>query len=170
MKLIAIAVVAGNRVIGDGHDQPFKFRDDWARFKRVTMGHPLIMGRRTHDAVGLLPGRVSIVVTRHPELIDFPTGEDGRPRGYAVSSADEALAVASGLDEVVYVIGGGQVFEQFWPRLDELDLTEVPAAAEGDVLLPRIDPEVWEEVYRDPREQFDFVGYRRREGRHEDQP
>ncbi|MGB3955165.1 MAG: dihydrofolate reductase [Brooklawnia sp.] len=163
MKLIAIAVVASNRVIGDGHDQPFKFREDFARFKRVTMGHPLIMGRRTHDIIGLLPGRPSIVITRHPELVHFPADEDGRPRGHAVSSVDEALEVASRLDDVVYVIGGGQVFQQFWSRLDELDMTEVPAAAEGDVLLPEIDPAVWVEVSRNRREEFDFVHYRRRQ-------
>lgn len=163
MKLIAIAVVASNRVIGDGHDQPFKFREDFARFKRVTMGHPLIMGRRTHDLVGLLPGRISIVVTSHPERFHFPTGEDGRPRGYAVSSIERALELASGLDEVVYVLGGGQLFQQLWPRLDELDLTEVPTAAEGGVLLPEIDPAVWVEVSRDRRAEFDFVQYRRRQ-------
>lgn len=56
MKLIAIAVVASNGVIGDGNDQPFKFAEDWARFKKITMGHSMIMGRKTHDAMGLLPG------------------------------------------------------------------------------------------------------------------
>lgn len=162
MTLIAIAVVARNKVIGDGHDQPFKFPQDWARFKRVTMGHPMIMGRRTHEAMGLLPGRPSIVMTRHPELIEFSVGQDGRPRGYAVDSIGKAIEVAAGLDEVVYVIGGGEIYRQFMPMLDELDLTEVHADAEGSVRFPEVDPDDWVEVSREPQGEFDFVRYERR--------
>ncbi len=161
MKLIAIAVVAANGVIGDGHDQPFKFPEDWARFKQVTMGHPMIMGRRTHDAMGLLPGRTSIVVTRSPSLVEFPLDADGRPRGVAVDSIDRALEVASRLDDVVFVIGGGQIYHQMLPLVDELDITEVHAEAEGGVRFPDIDPQIWVEVAREPHGVFDFVRYER---------
>ncbi|MDI9628873.1 MAG: dihydrofolate reductase [Acidobacteriota bacterium] len=161
MKLIAIAVVAANGVIGDGADQPFKFPEDWARFKRVTMGHPMIMGRRTHDAMGLLPGRTSIVVTRSPDLVTFSPDADGQLRGVAVASIDQALDVASQLDDVVYVIGGGQIYHQMLPLVDELDITEVHADAEGGVLFPDIDPQIWIEVEREPHGAFDFVRYER---------
>ena len=164
MKLIAIAVVGRNRVIGDGEDQPFKFAEDWARFKRVTTGHPLIMGRKTHDAMGLLPGRASIVLTRQPDKLDFPVGVDGQPRGYAVASLEEAIEVASRLDgEVGFVIGGGQVYALAWDRLDELDLTEVHDEAPGSVVLPKVDPEEWVEVSRRAKGPFDFVRYERRQ-------
>lgn len=162
MTIIAIAVVARNRVIGDGSDQPFKFTEDWARFKQVTMGHPLIMGRKTHDAMGLLPGRVSIVLTRHPQRLSFPVGADGQPRGYAVASWEQAIETARSLDETIYVIGGGQIYQLAWSQLDELDITEVPADAAGQVLFPVIDSAIWQEVEREPRAGFDFVRYRRR--------
>ncbi|GAA2178985.1 dihydrofolate reductase [Brooklawnia cerclae] len=165
MPVVAIAVVARNGVIGDGHDQPFKFREDWARFKRVTMGHPLIMGRPTHEAMGLLPGRTSVVLTRHPEGLTFPRAEDGKPRGYAVSSIEQALEVARGLDDTVFIAGGGQVYRLAWPHVDELDLTRVHQDAAGDVVFPDVDPGGWLEVAREPHEQFDFVRYQRRSAR-----
>lgn len=218
MKLIAIAVVARNSVIGDGDDQPFKFREDWARFKKVTMGHPLIMGRKTHDAMGLLPGRCSIVITHDPDALSFPTGHDGRPRGIAVSTWDEAVAAAGGASrrdaaipalnssdidssasggaapgglrtpraadspgaiprevgpddaagpassDEAYVIGGGQIYRMAWPHLDELDITEVHADAQGSVLFPEIHVPEWQEISREPRGEFDFVKYERTRG------
>ena len=161
MPVIAIAIVAANGVLGDGEKQPFEFPEDWARYKRVTLGHPMIMGRATHDAIGRwLPGRTTIIVTRTPQAVELPT--DGRADGRAVASLDEALALARSLDDTVYVAGGGQVYAQAWDELDELDLTEVHADAAGSVVLPEVDPGVWEEYRREPRGEFDFVGYRRR--------
>lgn len=162
MPLIAIAVVASNGVIGDGNDQPFKFPADWRRFKQVTMGHPMIMGRKTHDAMGLLPGRVSIVITRRPELIEFPLDDAGQPRGFAVDSVLRAIEVARGLDQTCYVIGGGQIYRAAWQYLDVLDITEVPQDAPGSVTFPEIDPDEWVEVSREPQGEFDFVRYERR--------
>jgi len=160
-RIIAIAIVGANGVIGDGDRQPFEIAEDWARFKRVTLGHPLIMGRRTHDAIARwLPGRTTIVVTRDPDAVRLPT--DGRATGYAVPSLEAALELATSLDPVVYIAGGGTIYSQAWPRLTDLDLTEVHAAAEGSVRLPPIDAEDWVEVSREPREGFDFVSYRRR--------
>lgn len=161
MPVIAIAIVAANAVLGDGARQPFEFAEDWARYKRVTLGHPMIMGRRTHDAIGRwLPGRTTIVVTRDPDSVALPT--DGTTDGRAVGSVAEALELARSLDDVVYVAGGGEIYRQAWDSLDELDLTEVHADAEGTVRLPQVDPALWEEYRREPRGDFDFVGYRRR--------
>ena len=161
MELTAIAIVDANGVIGDGERQPFEIAEDWARFKRVTDGHVLIMGRRTHEAIGRwLPGRTTIVVTRTPEKVELP--RDGRAEGRAVGSLEEAIELARSLDDVVYVAGGGTIYEQVWPLLTDLDLTEVHAQAEGSVRMPPVVPSQWQEVSREPRDGFDFVHYRRR--------
>jgi dihydrofolate reductase len=178
MRIIAIAIVGANGVIGDGERQPFEIAEDWARFKRVTLGHPLIMGRKTHEAIGRwLPKRTTIVVTSRPESIALPeprstgpepirlvlTGETVPPcTAYAVASLDEALELAAILDDEIYVAGGGSIYRQAWPRLTDLDLTEVHQVADGSVHFPDVDPAEWLEVSREPRDGFDFVHYRRR--------
>lgn len=162
MRIVAIAVVAANGVIGDGTDQPFKIREDWARFKRTTMGHPLIAGRKTYDAMGLLPGRTLIVVTRDPESVQAP---DVVPEGahlLVATSVDEALELAEQRDYVCYVVGGGQIYREVWDRLTELDLTEVHQDAAGDVTFPPVADDVWQEMSRELRGDFDFVTYTRR--------
>ncbi len=158
-EIVAIALVARNGVIGDGAAQPFSFAEDWARFKRVTLGHPLVMGRRTHDAIGrFLPGRTTIVVTRNPAAVRLPEDADAHVAG----SVEEALTLAAALDDHVFVAGGGTVYEQAWPYLTALDLTEVHADAAGRVRFPDVDPADWSEERREQRGAFDFVGYRRR--------
>lgn len=157
-EFVAIAVVGANGVIGDGQSQPFEFAEDWARFKRVTTGHPLIIGRRTHDAIGrFLPGRTTIVVTRTPASVVI-----GDADAYAVGSLKEALDLAAALDpEVAYVGGGGEIYRQSWSALTGLDLTEVHDDAAGSVSFPEVSPADWVEVRREPRGEFDFVGYQR---------
>ena len=160
-RIIAIAIVDANGVIGDGERQPFEIAEDWARFKRVTLGHPMIMGRRTHDAIARwLPGRTTIVVTRSPDAVELPT--DGRATGYAVTSLDAALELARSLDTVVYIAGGGSIYAAAWPLVTDLDLTEVHQEAEGSVKLPPIEAAEWVEIFREPHDGFDFVSYRRR--------
>lgn len=162
MRIIAIAIVASNGVLGDGERQPFEFAEDWARYKRVTLGHPVIMGRATHDAIGRwLPGRTTIVVTRSPERVTLPL-EGSSASGLTAGSITEALRLATDLDDEVYVAGGGEIYAQAWPSLTDLDLTEVHAPAEGSVVFPQVDPREWVEVRREPRGAFDFVGYTRR--------
>ena len=155
--LTAIALVPQNRVIGDGFDQPFKFSLDWQRFKQRTLGHVLIMGRKTYDSVGSLPGRVSIVVSRRPGTVKI------EEPNLAVSSFEEALSLAEEFDlGEIFLIGGGQLYEIGLPWVDVLDLTEVPQDGEGTVMFPEIDPTIWEEVSREPHGEFDFVRYERR--------
>lgn len=161
MPLIGIAIVGANGVIGDGERQPFEIAEDWARFKRVTSGHVLIMGRKTQDAIGRwLPGRTTIVVTRQPGSVALPT--DGRAKGFTAGSVEAAIELAQSLDEVVFVAGGGTIYRQAWPLLTHLDLTEVHDSAEGTVQFPEIDPAEWLETSRESRAGFDFVEYRRR--------
>ncbi len=162
MRIIGIAIVGSNGVIGDGERQPFEIAEDWARYKRVTLGHPMIMGRGTYDAIGRwLPGRTTIVVTSDPARIELPS--DGRAIGHAVASLDEALDLARSLDDEIYVAGGGTIYRQAWPELTELDLTEVEAEADGTVFFPQVDPAQWREVSREPRDGFAFVRYLRRD-------
>ena len=120
-SFIAIAIVAANGVLGDGEKQPFEFAEDWARYKRVTLGHPMIMGRRTHDAIGrFLPGRTTIIVTRRPETVEIPDGVDA----YAVASVDAALDLAAvsytHLD--VYKRQGLTVARAVWDQLPNEDI------------------------------------------------
>lgn len=158
MRVIAIAVVGTNNVIGDGHDQPFKFREDWERFKQVTMGHPYLVGRHTHEAIGrYLPGRTTIVVSRDPEQVELSDSEQAP--SFAVGSVETALELAESLDDVCFVGGGGQVYRRAWENLTELDLTEVPQEGVGEVTFPEVDPEQWRCLWREPREQFDFARY-----------
>lgn len=159
-RIIAIAIVAANGVIGDGKRQPFEFPEDWARFKRVTLGHPLIMGRKTQDAIGrFLPGRFTIIVSHHPESVEIPEGVDAVVAG----SLDEALHLATLRDdEAVFIAGGGEIYRLAWDRLTELDLTMVHEDASGGVRFPEIDPEQWVETRREQMGEFDFVGFERR--------
>ena len=159
--LVGIAAVARNGVIGAGGDIPWRIPGDWRRFKALTTGHTLVMGRKTYDSIGRpLPDRTTVVVTR-----------DRRWRGEGVltaSSVDDALELAGSREpEVVWVAGGGEVYAATWERLDRLELTEVDAEPAGSVLLPAVDPAVWHETGRedhaaaDGRPGYAFVSYAR---------
>lgn len=155
-ELVLVALVAANGVIGDGRDQPFRFREDFARFKALTMGHPLLMGRRTHEAIGrALPGRETIVLTR-----DRAWSEDGVHVAHDLDAAISLAAELPGGDEVM-VLGGGQVYAATMPLAHRLELTEVDAPAEGDVRFPEVALDSWREVARDDRAGFAFVTYER---------
>jgi dihydrofolate reductase len=155
MEIVGIAAVARNGVIGAGNDIPWRIPADWARFKRLTMGQVLIMGRKTWASIGrALPGRTTFVVTR-----------DKMWRGegvYAVPFLDEAFDQAAARDpETIFVAGGGEIYRAAWDRLTGLEITEVDAEPEGDVTFPEIDPQVWSEVSREPHDGYAFVRYRR---------
>jgi dihydrofolate reductase len=156
-EVIGIAAVARNGVIGAGNDIPWRIAEDWARFKKVTMGHVLIMGRKTYDSIGRpLPGRTTIVVTRDP---------DWTADGVIVASdLDEAFTKATRHSpDKVFVAGGGQIYAAAWDRLDRLEITEVNAEPNGDVRFPEIGPE-WQQVTRDQRDGFAFITFRRQFG------
>lgn len=153
-RVSLIAAVAGNGVIGSDNAMPWHLPEDFAYFKRTTMGHPLVMGRRTFDSIGrVLPGRRSIVITRRPDWAHASVE--------VAHSLEEALALAGPADEV-FVVGGGQVYEQAMPYAHRLLVTEVDAEPEGDVRFPAIDPAQWHETSREPHEGFAWVTYERR--------
>jgi dihydrofolate reductase len=155
-EIIAIAAVAANGVIGAGNDIPWRIPADWKRFKAVTMGSVLIMGRKTYDSIGRpLPGRTTFVITR-----------DRMWRGAgvcAVPSVDEAFDQAMLLNpRVIFVAGGGEIYRAAWDRLTGLEITEVNQQPAGEVIFPEIDPEDWLETGREPHDEYTFVSYRRR--------
>lgn len=154
-QVIGIAAVARNGVIGAGNDIPWRIPEDWARFKAMTIGHVLIMGRKTYDSIGRpLPGRTTVVVTRDPAW---------RADGVIVAGdLDDALAKAHELaPEKIFVAGGGQIYAVAWDRLDRLEVTQVDAEPAGDVRFPVIGPE-WNEVARDERSGFRFLTFEKR--------
>jgi dihydrofolate reductase len=160
-RVTLILARARNGVIGAKGGLPWHLPEDLAFFKRTTMGHPIVMGRRTWESIGRpLPGRRSIVVTRDRSFA--ATGAE------VVHSLDEAIALCAGVDEI-FVIGGAQLYAEALPRADRLLLTEIAAEFDGDTYLPAPSPATWAETGRDAHPptdqrpfQFDFVDYRRR--------
>jgi dihydrofolate reductase len=152
-EIVGIAAVARNGVIGADNDIPWRIPADWRRFRRLTEGHVLIMGRRTYDSIGRpLPGRSTVVVTRDRAW--------HRAGVQAVASLEEALARAAAADpEVIFVAGGGEIYRAAWERLTRLEITEVDAEPAGDVTFPRIDPRQWQQTAREPGEGYVFVTY-----------
>lgn len=154
MPVTIVAAVARNRVIGRGGDLPWHIPGDLPRFKALTMGHALVMGRRTFESIGRpLPGRRTVVVTRR---------RDWQPEGVAVvGSVEAALREAGAGTERVFVVGGGEVYRQTLDLADTLELTEVHDEPEGDVFFPPVDWSRWEEVARQDHPGHSFVTYRR---------
>lgn len=136
MRMSIIAAMARNRVIGRDNRLPWRLPADWRRFKRLTMGHHLIMGRRTFESIGRpLPGRISIVLTRQRSYA---------PAGVQVAaSLEDALRLARGDDEV-FVGGGAGVYRQTLDLADRMYLTLLPDDFEGDTCFPRYDESLWE--------------------------
>jgi len=157
---VAIVAMADNGVIGRGNGLPWHLPDDLRRFKALTMGHAMLMGRKTWDSIGRpLPGRRSLVLTRNRDW--------SAPGAERVASVDETLGQARG--ETLFVIGGAEVFALAWPVIGRLELTEVHAAPEGDIRLAGFDRAGWRETFReyhdaDPRHAhpFSFVTLVRR--------
>ena len=139
-----IAAVAENGVIGSCNGIPWRLPADFAHFKRMTLGKPLIMGRKTFESIGKpLPGRTNIVVTRQ---------QGYQPDGVLViSSLDaalehaQAIATADGAPEVM-IGGGGEIYRAAMPYADRLYISHVAFAPPGDALFPAIDPKIWRET------------------------
>ncbi|MFC7155133.1 dihydrofolate reductase [Halomarina halobia] len=162
-EIALVAAVAANGVIGADGDMPWHYPADLRRFKRLTTGHPVVMGRRTYESIaarlgGPLPDRTNVVLTTRE--LDLP---EGTVRAGSIEEAlDAAREAAAGADDVVFVVGGATVYEQFLPRADRMYLTELRATYEGDTRFPEWDRDAWCEVDRDDRGEFAFVEYERR--------
>ena len=137
---VAIVAMAGNGVIGRGNGLPWHLPDDLKRFKALTMGHAMLMGRKTWDSIGrALPGRQSLVLTRNAGW--------RAPGAGRVADLDAAVARAG--DAKLFVIGGAEVFSIAWPVIGRLELTEVHAEPEGDIRLRGFDRNDWHEASRE---------------------
>ena len=152
---------ARNGVIGRDGRLPWHLPEDLKRFKRLTMGMPMIMGRTTFESLpGLLPGRRHIVVTRDPRW-----SADGVE---VALDPEEALWMAEWNEQDVAVIGGAQIFDELGDWADSIELTEIHDDVEGDTFLPAFPPARWQEVSRedhpaeDGRPAFSFVRLERR--------
>lgn len=139
MDISIIVAVAENNVIGNDNQLIWHIPGDLKRFKALTMGHHIIMGRKTWESIGRpLPGRTSVVVTRNTQF-----KADGAK---VVHSLDDAIAIASA-DSEVFIIGGGELYQQALPVASKLYLTKVHRSYEGDVSFPEISPDEWKEVH-----------------------
>jgi dihydrofolate reductase len=137
MKLSLIVAQSKNRVIGNKNELPWRLPKDLQYFKRVTLGKPIIMGRKTYESIGRpLPGRVNIVISSNVSLVIAGVS--------VVSSLKQAIEAAKaacleqGVDEMM-VMGGAQVYQQALPLVDRLYITEVDAVIEGDAFFPEVD-------------------------------
>ena len=167
MEVVFVVAVAENGVIGSNGAIPWRLRSDLRRFKALTLGKPVVMGRKTFASIGRpLPGRTNIVMTRDP---------DYRAAGAVVTnSIANARAIAEGdalrrFATEIAVIGGAEVYAQWIGCADRLEITEVHVRTDGDTRLAAIDAAVWQEVARvrnraGPADsaEFSYVTYRRR--------
>ena len=160
-RVSIIVARASNGVIGKDNAMPWKIPGEQAYFKRITMGHPIVMGRRTWESIGrALPGRRSIVVTRNAAYT--------APGAEVAGSLDAALALCAETSEV-FVIGGAELYRLALPRADRLLITEIDHDFEGDTYFPAPDPALWREAARDHNAhtadrpfEVDYVDYVRR--------
>ncbi|MDE1942522.1 MAG: type 3 dihydrofolate reductase [Betaproteobacteria bacterium] len=146
-RLSLIVAMTENRTIGANNAMPWHLPADLAFFKATTLGHPVIMGRKTFESIGrALPGRRNIVVSRNP--------------GYLAQGCDTVTTIHQSLQQAgsapeIFVIGGAQLFELALPQARRIYLTRIHATLDGDTFFPELDPAEWQEISRQhrPRDQ-----------------
>jgi dihydrofolate reductase len=159
IETILVAAIAENGVIGRDNKLPWRLKSDLQYFKAVTMGKPVVMGRKTYLSIGKpLPGRTNIVVTRDPSFC--------APGVIAALTLDRAMAIARGDvlrrgADAIAVIGGTEIFKQTMLAADRLVLTRVHMSPQGESTFPPIDPKVWREIERSeqPKGEGDDCGF-----------
>lgn len=160
-EVILFIARADNGVIGDNDKIPWRLPEDQRRFKGMTMGKPMIMGRKTFDSLpGLLPGRRHIVLTRDAEW---------EAEGAEIAYSPEAALKSANAPHIA-VIGGAEIYQLFIDKADRIELTEVHTAPPGDTKIPAIDPQIWQETSRedfpasDGKPAYSFVTLERKPG------
>lgn len=146
MKIVVVAAIGENNVIGRDGQLPWRLKSDLKHFRGLTINKPVVMGRKTYESIGKpLKDRTNIVLTKDLGLMV--------PGGVLATSLDAAMSMARqdaakrGVDEIM-VIGGGDVFERIMPRADRLEITHVHASPDGDAFFPPIDAQMWREIAR----------------------
>ena len=139
MIISIIVAMDKNRGIGLNNRLPWRLPDDLKNFKSLTLGHYLIMGRKTYESIGqALPGRNSIVISRNPDF--------SAPNCQMAQSLENALELAEAAgEEEAFVVGGSQIFQEALPKADRIYLTQVHVSLPADVHFPEYDPDEWEE-------------------------
>ena len=166
-KIVLVVAAARNGVIGRDGDLPWRLPSDLKRFKALTLGKPVVMGRKTWASIGRpLPGRPNIVVTRDPDFAAPGAAVVASPEAGLAAARREAAALGAG---EICVIGGGEIYRQVFDRADILHVTHVEAEVEGDTRFPEIDPVLFEKVAEEPIPQGEkdshamcFVTWRRK--------
>ena len=155
MQIEMIVAVAENGVIGHDGKMPWRLSTDLKRFKKITMGLPIIMGRHTWESLpGVLPGRLNVIITR--SKFDLPDG------AIAVNSPEAALEVSKETgSQRVMIIGGGEIYKLGFAYVDKLYITEIYANIDGNTYFPKWNKENWKEISRishpkDEKHEFDF--------------
>lgn len=153
MKISLIAALASNRVIGADNRLPWHLSADLKRFKALTWGKPIVMGRKTHESIGRpLPGRHNIVLTGNPGY---------RAEGCAIAHSEAEAVTLAGDAEELMVIGGAALYQAFLPQADRLYLTLIEREFDGDTSFPAFSPQDWQEaesetVADDPAVDFSY--------------
>jgi dihydrofolate reductase len=152
-SIALVAALARNRVIGRQNELPWRLPEDLRRFKALTMGHPVVMGRKTHEsilgAIGRpLPGRLSIVVSRSADYVV--------PPGCVVATSLAAAFDAVERAPEIFVIGGAEIYRAALASVDRLHLTEIDADYDGDAHFPELPPDRWRELSREPHADAEF--------------
>jgi dihydrofolate reductase len=152
-RVSLIAAMAKNRVIGADGKIPWHLPNELQLFKRVTMGHHIVMGRKTHESIGrLLPGRTTVIVTRQQDY--------AVPGAVIAHSLEDAVAQCAG-DSEIFIIGGGELYRAAMPIADRIYLTVVDVEPAGDTRMPEFDPVQWklvstEQFHRDDRHEHEY--------------
>lgn len=140
MLISIIVALSENNVVGVNNQLPWKLSADLKRVKGLTMGHHIIMGRKTYESIGRpLPGRVNVVISRNP---DFQAAGCTR-----AGSLSEALTISKS-DSEVFIFGGGEVFREALPMVSRIYMTKVHHRLDGDTHFPQLNPHEWEEIER----------------------
>lgn len=151
MKLSAVVAMSENRVIGKDNQLPWHLPADLRHFKQITMGKPILMGRKTFESIGrALPGRTNIVITRDSHF--------NAPNCLVVNSIETAL-VSAGDQEEVFVIGGAQLFQQMLAQIQRLYLTVIHKNFDGDAFFPELNMNEWREIKHENHEPDDQNKY-----------
>ncbi len=157
MRISIIAAMAKNRVIGQKNALPWHLPEDLKHFRNLTMGHHILMGRKTFESIGKpLPGRISIVISRNPDFA-YP--------GVEVAPSIEKAVSLCRQDEEIFFIGGAELYLQALAYAQRIYLTEIQQDFPGDAYFPQIDPSQWCEISREAHEGYHFAVYERKGGR-----
>ena len=133
MSLSIIVAMSKNRVIGKDNKIPWHLSEDLKRFKKITMGHPIIMGRKTYESIGRpLPGRENIVITRNPKF---------KAEGITVVHSLEDAVRGKDPNEELFIIGGAEIYKSALPQVEKLYMTRIEKDFEGDAFFPELDSE-----------------------------